>query len=68
MAELNILHVSCHIFSSPNHNGIVDGQSALPFIIQVEIQTLHEDAGVVPSLGQDPVPSVCFGGEQGDRT
>lgn len=64
MVELNILHVSCHIFSSPNHNGICRWAKC-PFLYHSgkEIQKLHEDAGVMPSLGQDPVPSVCFGGE-----
>lgn len=36
MVELNILHVSCHIFSSPNRNGIVDGHSVFSFIIQIK--------------------------------
>lgn len=35
MVELNILHASCHIFSSSNRGGIVDGQIALSFVIQV---------------------------------
>lgn len=36
MVELNILHASCRIFSSPNRTGTVDRHSVLSFIIQIK--------------------------------